>query len=96
MIAHIGSMLIIVYAAGAVAVAVAAFLFSEWVRDPGGSPPDGPGALAVVAGLLWPVLAVGLIQWLLIAALAARIREATLCAADSEMMPMPVRIDAKP
>lgn len=85
-----------VYVTVAIAVAVAAFLFTEWVRDPGATAPDGPGALAIVAGLLWPVLAVGLIQWLLIAALASWIREGKMSAADSEMMPMPARIDAKP
>ena len=89
-------MLITGYMTVAIAVAVAVFLFSEWIREQGGSAPDGPGALAVVAGLLWPVLAVGLIQWLLIAAVASRIREAKTSAADSKMMPTPVRINAKP
>jgi hypothetical protein len=89
-------MSITLYGTVAIAVAVAAFLFSEWIREPGGTKPDLPGALAVVAGLLWPALAVGFIQWLLIAFVASRIRNPRMSAAGSAMMSIPVRIDAKP
>ena len=89
-------MSISLYGAVAVAVAFAAFLFSEWVREPGGTKPDHPGALAVVAGLLWPVLAVGFVQWLLIAVAASRIRSPRMPVVGSATMSIPVRIDAKP
>ena len=89
-------MLITGYTTVAIAVAVAALMFAEWVRDPGATAPDGPGALAIVAGLLWPVLAIGLMQWLLIAGCASRAPEAKVSAAGPELMSMPVRIDAKP
>jgi len=89
-------MLITFYATVAMAVAAAAFLFSEWVREPGGSAPNSPGAVAIAAGLLWPVLAIGLVQWLLIAAVASRVPKPGMSAADSRALSMPVRIDAKP
>jgi hypothetical protein len=89
-------MLITFYAAVAIAVAVAALMFAEWVCDPDAIAPDRPCALAIVAGLLWPVLAVGLMQWFLIAGFASRVREAKVSAAGLELMSMPVRIDAKP
>ena len=89
-------MLITFYATVAVVVAAAAFLFSEWVREPGGAAPDKPGAVAVAAGLLWPILAIGLVQWLLIAALASRAPNPGMSAANSRTWSMPVRIDAKP
>jgi hypothetical protein len=89
-------MSITLYGSVAIAFAVAAFLFSESVREPGGAKPDRPGALAVVAGLFWPVFAVGFIQWLLIALVASRIRGPRMSAAGSEMVSIPVRIDAKP
>lgn len=89
-------MLLSLYAAVALAVAAAAFLVAEWVREPGGTAPDRPGALAIVAGLLWPVLAVGLMQWVLIAALASRVRNPATSAGEPGIAPGPVRIDAKP
>jgi hypothetical protein len=89
-------MLITFYAIVAMAVAVATFLFSEWVREPAGTASDNPGAVAIAAGLLWPVLAIGLVQWLLIAALASRVFNPGMSAADSRALSMPVQIDAKP
>lgn len=50
-------------------VAAGAFLASEWIRLPGAPAPDHPGLLSLVAGLLWPVLAVGLAQWAMVVAL---------------------------
>ncbi len=55
-------------------VATAAFLASEWIRLPGAPAPDHIGALAVVAGLLWPVLAIGLVQWALLAVVHRKLR----------------------
>lgn len=89
-------MLITLYVAVAMAVAVAAFLFAEWVREPGGTASDNPGGVAIAAGFLWPVLAIGLVQWLLIAALASRVRKPGLSAARPGPLAMPARIDAKP
>lgn len=50
------------YGAVAMIVAAAAFLVGEWVRQPAVPAPDHPGALALAAGLLWPLLAAGLVQ----------------------------------
>lgn len=65
---------ITLYGVVAVAVAIAAFLTAEWVREPGTAAPDTPGVLAVVTGVLWPVILLGVAQWGLIAVLHARIR----------------------
>lgn len=42
--------------------AVAVFLFAEWIREPGVRAPDHPGRIAVVTGLLWPVVLIGMAQ----------------------------------
>lgn len=63
------------YAVVAMVSAVAVFLLAEWLREPGVPAPNHPGRFAVIAGLLWPVLAVGIAQWGLIAAVAARLGE---------------------
>ncbi len=65
---------IIFYAVVSVIVAVAAFLVSEWIREPGVPAPDRPGAVAAVAGILWPVLLIGAAQWALVAAAHRRLR----------------------
>jgi len=62
------------YAFIAVIVATAAFLVSEWIRLPGTPAPDRLGLVALLAGLLWPVLAVGLAQWAMVAALHRKLR----------------------
>jgi hypothetical protein len=62
------------YVVVAVIVATAAFLVSEWIRRPGAPAPDRLGLVALVAGLLWPVLAVGLVQWAMVAALHRKLR----------------------
>jgi predicted transporter len=62
------------YVVVAVIVAAAAFLMSEWIRVPGGPAPDRLGLVALLAGLLWPVLAVGLTQWAMVAALHRKLR----------------------
>lgn len=62
------------YAVVAVIVAAAAFFVSEWIRLPGAPAPDRLGLVALSAGLLWPVLAVGLAQWAMVAALHRKLR----------------------
>lgn len=52
------------YAAIAVLVATASIVVAEWARDAHVAAPDRPGTTAIVAGLLWPVVAVGLVQLL--------------------------------
>jgi predicted transporter len=62
------------YVVAAMIVAAAAFLMSEWIRLPGAPAPDRLGLVAVLAGLLWPLLAVGLVQWAVVAALHRNLR----------------------
>lgn len=69
--------------------AISAFLASEWIRLPGAPAPDHPGGLAVVAGLLWPVLAIGLVQWALLAVVHRQIR---LRVAPAVQIPDEVRV----
>lgn len=64
---------VVLYLVVAAAVAMATFLLSEWVRLPGASAPDHLGLMAVAAGLLWPVLAVGLAQFALVSAIHRKI-----------------------
>jgi hypothetical protein len=67
---------IALYAAVAVVCAVAAFLFAEWSREPGMPAPGHPGVLALLVGLVWPVLIIGLAQLAAIAAARACLRAA--------------------
>jgi predicted membrane protein len=67
---------IALYAGVAVVCAVAAFLVAEWSRVPGMPAPGHPGVLALVAGLLWPVLIIGLAQFAAIVAAQACVRAA--------------------
>lgn len=53
-------------------VAVAVFLLGEWMREPGSRAADHPGRVALVAGLLWPVVAIGLAQCALVMLAANR------------------------
>ncbi len=66
------------YLVVATAIAILALLLAEWSRSPGAPAPQHPGALAALAGLLWPAVVVGLIQWGLIAALATPQRSGNL------------------
>jgi hypothetical protein len=68
---------IAVYAVLATVVAAAAFLFSEWIREPGTPAPDRPGLTALAAGLVWPVLVIGILQCLAVAAVESRLRVTT-------------------
>ena len=62
------------YATGVVVAAIAVFLLAGWLRVPGAPAPDNTGRYALAAGLLWPVLVLGIAQWGLIAMVAARLR----------------------
>lgn len=62
---------IALYGIVATAVAVIALLVAEWVREPGAPAPEHPGFFAALAGLLWPAVVIGLVQWGLIAAVAS-------------------------
>ena len=55
----------------ALAVSVTALLVAEWIREPGARGPEHPGFFAALAGLLWPAVMIGLVQWGLIAAVAS-------------------------
>ena len=48
------------YAAVAVVAAIAVFLLAEWVRSPHVPAPEHAGFYAAIAGLLWPVVIVGI------------------------------------
>ena len=72
------------YGAIAAIVSVVALVFSEWVREPGVPGPSHPRLLALVAGLAWPVVVVGLMQSGLIAAYASRVARATRPSAHAE------------
>lgn len=82
---------IALYSLIAMAVATAAFLAGEWMRKPAFPAPDRPGALAAVAGLLWPVLVAGLVELGLIAFIRSRLREPLpVPVARPERVPEPV------
>jgi len=51
-----------VYAVAALAVAVAAFISAVRFRGPGVPGPDNMGAYALLAGLLWPVSVIGVVE----------------------------------
>jgi len=65
------------YAALAMVTATAVFLLADRLREPGVPTPHRPGRWAMVAGLLWPVLVVGLAQCGLIVIVRKRLRRAT-------------------
>jgi hypothetical protein len=62
------------YAAVAVIAAIAVSLLAERLRMPGVPAPDNPARYAVFAGLLWPVLILGIAQWGVIAMVASWLR----------------------
>lgn len=65
---------IALYLIVATAVAGMAFLAGEWLRTPGVPAPDRPGAVAAAAGLLWPLLAAGLVELGVFAVVRSRLR----------------------
>ena len=83
---------IAVYSALAIVAAVAVFLLAEWLRQPGTPAPDCPGRCAIAAGLLWPILVVGVAQWGLIAAVRARICAADIPAGPGGIREVPERV----
>ena len=72
---------IVLYGTVAAAVATVTFVAADWFREPGARAADHPGRIALVAGLLWPVVMVGLAQWAAIARLRPRQRP-TLAATE--------------
>lgn len=67
----------VLYGAVAVIVSVAASMLSEWAREPGVPAPSHTVLLALVAGLSWPLVVIGLVQYGLIAAYASRVSRAS-------------------
>lgn len=67
----------VLYGAVAMIVSVAAVLFGDWAREPGVTAPSRPGLLAVVVGLAWPVVLLGLVQWGLVAAYSSHVSRAS-------------------
>ena len=72
---------IALYGIVALAASVTALLVAEWIREPGARGPEHPGFFAALAGLLWPAVMIGLVQWGLIAAVASPGRHAHHAAA---------------
>lgn len=62
------------YAAIAVLVAAIALVAAGWVRDAPVAAPDRPGVTAVFAGLLWPVVLVGVVELLAVMGLRSGLR----------------------
>jgi len=65
---------IALYSFPAIAVAVAAFLFAAWVREPTAAGLDEQGILAALTGLIWPVVAVGLVELALLVTVQTMLR----------------------
>lgn len=78
------------YAVVAVLAAAGIFLLTESRRQPGVAAPDRPGLCAVIAGLLWPVLVLGIAEWGLIAAIQYRLCRTPHDAGDGGRLPLPV------
>lgn len=60
------------YLAVATIAAAAVFLFAEWTREPGVRGPDHPGRIALLTGLVWPLVLIGLAQGALVVAAGNR------------------------
>lgn len=58
------------YLAVAIVVAAAILIGAEWLREPGAPAPDHTRVVGLFAGLLWPVLALGVLELSLVAAAA--------------------------
>ena len=63
---------IALYLTVAMIAAVAMFLFAEWTREPGLQASDHPGRVALLVGLVWPVILIGLAQCALVVAAGNR------------------------
>ena len=53
---------IVVYFSVAVTVGGSVFVAAEWVRIGTADPPDDPGLTCLFAGVLWPVLILGVAE----------------------------------
>lgn len=62
------------YLAMAVVVAAVALVSAGWFRDAHVTAPDRPGVTAAVAGLLWPVVLVGVVELLAVVGARSRLR----------------------
>lgn len=60
------------YLAVAMTAAVALFLAAEWIREPRTRAPEHPGRTALLGGLLWPLVLIGLAQCALVVAIHNR------------------------
>lgn len=62
------------YLAMAVFVAAVALVAAGWFRDLHVAAPDRPGVTAAVAGLLWPIVLVGIVELLAVIGLRSSFR----------------------
>ncbi|MCB1292175.1 hypothetical protein [Mycolicibacterium sp.] len=62
------------YGVVVIAVAVATFLFTELVREPHMTDRNRLEILAVLTGLLWPVMVVGLLELVLLVVIRSMLR----------------------
>lgn len=62
------------YFAMAVLVAAIALVAAGWFRDVHVAAPDRPGVTAAVAGLLWPIVLVGIVELLAVIGLRSSLR----------------------
>lgn len=62
------------YFAMAAVVAAVALVAAGWFRDAHVTAPDRPGVTAAVAGLLWPVVLVGVVELLAVVGLRSSLR----------------------
>lgn len=58
----------LVYVIVAIVVAAGSFAFTDWMCQRRGWECDRPGLFAAIAGLAWPVLLIGILQFFVIAA----------------------------
>ena len=82
-------MLTIIYVIGATAAALVSVLFAAFAREQGMNAPGQRTGVAVAAGLLWPVLIIGLVQWLLIAAVQRQVSNSSSVTAEPEVWRQP-------
>ncbi|MBB3748993.1 Mg2+/citrate symporter [Mycolicibacterium sp. BK634] len=66
---------VIMYLCIAALVAGAAVAFAAWSRDTERSTPHITVGPALLAGAVWPLLVLGLIQWLIVHAVATTLRK---------------------
>ena len=79
-------MLLNVYLCGWLVSTIGALVAAHWLSDRRMSRPLSRGSLAVLAGVLWPVLVVGVVELIAIVVVARRMRAAS--ARQSDQAPM--------